>query len=121
MFLSSVRSPHVLSKNVQGLRAEICLEIPKNLAYFNGHFEGMPVVPGGVQLHWVVGFAQMLFDISAPLTKGVQIKFMNFMQPADKPILHLEVIPEQSLITYKYISNKENGALYSSGKLTYDT
>ena len=121
MSLSNVRSPRVLSKKVQHLTAEIHLEIPKDLAYFEGHFKDMPVVPGVVQLHWVVGFLQTLFNISAPVTKGTQIKFMNLMQPAHRPILHLEVNPEKSLIAYKYTSSKGTNELYSSGKLTYDT
>ncbi|HBN22597.1 MAG TPA: hypothetical protein DD412_05105 [Holosporales bacterium] len=120
MSLSSVRSPRVLSKKIQDLTAEIHLEIPEDLAYFDGHFKDMPVVPGVVQLHWVVDFIQTLFNVSAPITKGAQIKFMNLMQPLHRPILHLEINPEKCLITYKYTTDNEKDDLYSSGKLTYD-
>jgi 3-hydroxymyristoyl/3-hydroxydecanoyl-(acyl carrier protein) dehydratase len=112
--------PHILFKSIQGFKAEIHLEIPKNLAYFDGHFNNMPVVPGVVQLHWVVKFVREFFDIPAHLTKGTQIKFMNLMQPNHKPILQLEIAPEKSFITYIYASSDANEGLYSSGKLTYD-
>jgi 3-hydroxymyristoyl/3-hydroxydecanoyl-(acyl carrier protein) dehydratase len=120
MPLSTVRFPHILSKKVRNLTAEIHLKVPEDLAYFEGHFKDMPVVPGVVQLHWVVEFLKTLFDISIPITKGAQIKFMNLMQPLHQPILHLELNPEKHLITYKYTSSTEKDGLYSSGKLTYD-
>ncbi len=116
--LTSQQSLLILSKTITDSKAELHLKIPEDLACFKGHFTDMPVVPGVVQLHWVVEFVKEFFNLVPSITKGSQIKFMSLMKPNDTPVLTLTLDFEKSLITYHYQDKKTT---YSLGKLTYET
>jgi acyl-CoA synthetase (AMP-forming)/AMP-acid ligase II len=77
--LGDVRIPEILSSKHDAKQAKIALKIPRDLAYFEGHFEGTPVVPGVVQLHWAFQFAQDLFDVHGCVTQGNRIKFNRLL------------------------------------------
>lgn len=114
--LGPIRQPIILRKDVTEDRAEYCLQIPSNLAYFEGHFKGMPLVPGVVQLNWVVGFAKTDLGLQGSISQGDQIKFTNFMKPNDDVSLSLKYNPEKSSLSFSY---KSNEIAYSSGRLTF--
>lgn len=114
--LGPVRQPIVLRKNVAENSAEYSLKIPNNLAYFEGHFKGMPLVPGVVQLNWVVEFAKTDLGLQGSVSKGDQIKFTNFMKPDDEVSLCLKYNIEKSSLSYNYKANERS---YSSGRLTF--
>jgi len=116
MTLGSITSPEILFKNVSENKVEFGLRIPKELAYFEGHFPNFPVVPGIVQLHWAILFAKDIYQISPVVAKGTQIKFSNLILPLDTLSLTLEHVPEKLLIIYSYMSDIKN---YSSGRLFY--
>jgi 3-hydroxymyristoyl/3-hydroxydecanoyl-(acyl carrier protein) dehydratase len=116
--LNPNRTPLLLEKKIQDLSSELHLQIPEDLAYLEGHFNGTPIVPGVTQLHWVVEYAKDFFDLPLSIHQGSQIKFMNLMRPLDKLTLSLTLDPEKQVITYKY---HHKDVVYSSGKLSYDT
>ena len=116
MTLGPVQHAEVLYKNISDNKAEIGLKIPRDLAYFEGHFAKFPIVPGVVQLHWAVVFAKDIFKVESPISKGSQIKFTNLMPPEETLVLTLEHIPEKLLITYLYNNDTKS---FSSGRLTY--
>jgi 3-hydroxymyristoyl/3-hydroxydecanoyl-(acyl carrier protein) dehydratase len=118
MTLGSIRQPVILFKTLSENRAEIGLRIPEELAYFEGHFSGLPIVPGVVQLHWAVEFAKDVFKISGFVAEGRQIKFSNLMRPLDEPCLTLEHFSEKALIVYDYKAGEKT---YASGRLMYST
>jgi 3-hydroxymyristoyl/3-hydroxydecanoyl-(acyl carrier protein) dehydratase len=116
MTLGSIRHPEILSKTISENKVEMGLKIPRELAYFEGHFSELPVVPGVVQLHWAVEFAREFFDLSGFVSQGSQIKFSNLMNPLDEPYLILEHLPEKSMVLYSY---KANEKIYASGRFIY--
>lgn len=110
-----VRHPEILEQQLVENTLRLQIRIPTNLSYFDGHFDGMPVVPGVVQMHWAVEYGKSLLGISGAVTLANQIKFSNLMQPQDELCLTLEYIAEKSLLVYSY---KADEKLYSSGRLT---
>ena len=117
MLPRSKKFPVLVSKIIHEFSGELRLKVPQDLAYFEGHFTDVSVVPGVVQLHWVVEYVVQFFKIIPKVHKGAQIKFMSLMKPNDTPTLSLKIDPEKSLIFYKY---EDNDITYSSGRLSYD-
>ncbi|MBP9691789.1 MAG: hypothetical protein KBD90_00455 [Alphaproteobacteria bacterium] len=116
MTLGPLLHPIILMKTLSKNHGEFRLKIPKDLAYFEGHFPDFPVVPGVVQLHWVIEFAQGIFTLPPITGQGSQIKFSQLMRPLDEVDLILDYCPLQSTLTYRY---KTDEKIYSSGKFTY--
>lgn len=116
MILGPIRHPEILSKMISENKVEMGLKIPKELAYFEGHFPELPVVPGVVQLHWAVEFAKEFFKLPGFVSEGNQIKFTNLMRPLDEPCLVLEHFPEKRRVMYSY---KTHDKTYASGRFTY--
>lgn len=116
MTLGSLLHPDVRFKVQSKNKVEIGLKIPKELAYFEGHFPDFPVVPGVVQVHWAVEFARVTFKMTGFVAQASQIKFSNLMRPLDEICLILDHLPEKSLIIYSYRANEK---IYASGRLMY--
>ena len=116
MTLGSLLHPDVCYKVPSKNRVEIGLKIPKDLAYFEGHFPDFPVVPGVVQVHWAVEFAHTAFKMTGSVAQASQIKFSNLMRPLDELCLILDHLPEKSLVIYSYRADEK---IYASGRLTY--
>jgi 3-hydroxymyristoyl/3-hydroxydecanoyl-(acyl carrier protein) dehydratase len=116
MSLGPILHPIILSKMITENRAEMRLKIPEDLAYFEGHFPGFLIVPGVVQLHWAVEYAQEIFTLPPGVGQGNQIKFNQLMRPLDELDLILEHDPLKSVVAYCY---REDEKTYSSGKFMY--
>ncbi len=112
------RQPILLKKEFSENKVEYTLKIPHDLAYFEGHFNKMAVVPGVVQLNWAVEFAKLDLGLIGDVHLGSQIKFSNLMKPNDEVSLSLEYIKEKSLVAYSYKAAYGNSS-YSSGRLTF--
>ncbi|WAS98104.1 AMP-binding protein [Nannocystis punicea] len=71
---------------------EVEVGVPADLAYFRGHFEGMPVLPGVAQLTaLVVPQVAALRPELGPLRRAARLKFTRPIAPGDALVLRLEV------------------------------
>jgi 3-hydroxymyristoyl/3-hydroxydecanoyl-(acyl carrier protein) dehydratase len=116
MSLGSTLYPEILAKEIDENKGEMVFRIPEDLAYCEGHFPDIPIVPGVVQLHWAVEFAQDLFKIPLEVLQANQVKFSNLMRPGAIVQLTLEHLTEKHAITYRYQSGEK---MYSSGSIHY--
>ena len=73
--------PEILSAQIDVESATIKLKISSGLHWFNGHFPDQPVLPGVVQLHWAVLFAQACFGFTAVPTEIKRLKFKKIVMP----------------------------------------
>lgn len=87
-----------------GVAPEVCI----------GHFPGHPVVPGVVQLDWVMRLAGHYFPAVPPVAQDFQIKFRRIIQPGEPVALLLTWMADKNALTFTY---SVEGATASSGRV----
>ncbi len=55
------------------------LLIPDELAYFEGHFDEIAVVPGVVQIHWAIHYARQYLGLNLKFSHMQAIKFKDLL------------------------------------------
>ena len=80
------------------------LVAPRNLLYFSGHFPDRPILPGVVQIDWVIACARQCFDLP-PLFRGVHALKFHRVIPPEIPV-RLQVIhdPDKSALFFQITS-----------------
>ena len=82
-------------------------------AYFKGHFENCPILPGVIQLHFVIKFIQMFFHKSVGVYDIIKLKFTNLILPDTFVHFKLDKLSDNEF-SFCY----ENGGVkYSAGKI----
>ena len=69
---------------------ELALEVPANLRWFEGHFDGNPVLPATVQLHEVLRLTATIWPNLTALRRITGAKFRRPIRPLDSLRLRLE-------------------------------
>ena len=82
-------------------------------AYFKGHFINCPVLPGVIQLHFVIKFIQMFFHKNIKSYDIIKLKFTNLILP--DTLVHFNI---DKLNDNEFSFCYENGDIkYSAGKI----
>ncbi|AMP00375.1 AMP-binding enzyme family protein [Collimonas arenae] len=92
------------------------LTVPKDLLYFNGHFDGAPILPGVAQLDWAIHYGRAYFAL-APQFLGVQaLKFQRVITPG--MVVQLELIndTQKNCLTFRIASA---AGQHASGRITF--
>ena len=106
--------PKVLERQSTPAGALYTLEVLPDLVWFDGHFPDQPILPGVVQIHWVMHFAETI-GFSAQNFGGLQrVKFKSIIQP--HTTLQLDVSRRNQVLRFSYTS--ESG-LYSQGSIEF--
>lgn len=72
-------------------RAHLRAKVPADLLYFEGHFEGRPMLPGVAEVLLLVDRrARELFEGLGPARRLVRMKFEAVIHPRDVLDVHLE-------------------------------
>lgn len=108
--------PVVVAQRVAPPEAELRLEIPLDLEYFAGHFDGAPVVAGVVQVKWAIEAAQRHLGASGALVSMEALKFQRVLLPGHVATLTLKWVAEESKLYFSFASA---AARHSSGRLTF--
>lgn len=95
------------------------LIIPKDLKYFDGHFDQHPILPGVVQTHWAEHYAREHFSFSENFTGLSNIKFQQIIAPGQTVTLSLNLSQKAktSFISFSYSSDSGK---HASGKLNFN-
>lgn len=81
--------------------------------YFRGHFENCPVLPGVIQLHFVIKFINLFFHKNVKVYDIIKLKFTNLILP--DTLIHFEL---NKLGDNEFCFCYENGDVkYSGGKI----
>lgn len=94
------------------------LIVPKELRYFDGHFDQHPILPGVVQTHWAEHYAREHFKFSNNFVGLSNIKFQQIISPGQQVKLALTLIEKNdtAIISFAYSSSIGK---HASGKLTF--
>jgi len=89
--------------------------IPDTSPYFDGHFQGFPILPAVAQTELVVRFAAKYLGTGVGLLEIKRVKFINFIRPFT-PLL-LKLIKKEKTISFT-LSSPDNETVYSTGTVT---
>lgn len=104
----------VISVQRDGQRAEARLSFPPDSDVFHGHFPNMPVLPGVVQIDWVMRMSEQCFGIARPAAADFQVKFSRIIRPGVVLTLNLELDPAHRRLTFEY---RDGAQIMSSGRV----
>ncbi len=115
-----MKYPIMLSQaEISGSSVTLRLKVPKEIIYFDGHFENMPVLAGVVQVDWVIQYACELLKIEKRDFKKIdQMKFTKVMLPEMEVNLFLQL--KGDVLSFKYFSDEAVSSariVFASGKL----
>jgi 3-hydroxymyristoyl/3-hydroxydecanoyl-(acyl carrier protein) dehydratase len=116
--MAEVKWPHVLERtNTAEKTWQLNLYIPKELIYFDGHFEGNPILPGIAQTHWAQYYGRELFAFDGRFNRLEAVKFQSVIFPDSEVTLELEYDPFKGKLTFQYVSKK---GVHSSGRICFE-
>ena len=113
---NEITCPEIVNVSTEGKSTELALNIPKELIYFDGHFDQKPIVPGVVQIDWAVLFGRKFLDVVGDFQRLEVIKFHEFIEPNDKVGLTLAFNSERKKLSFEYSSSKGK---HSSGRIVF--
>lgn len=90
--------------------------LPPELAYFEGHFPGHPLLPGFVQLDWVLGFAQRSLGCRAAPIAFEALKFRSPLVPGEAFTLAIDGGPDR--VGFEFRCGER---VVSSGRVRFDS
>lgn len=95
---------------------ELDLVLDPGLLWFQGHFPGLPLLPGVVQLDWVLLLAARHLGLAAEAAASrFQVKYKAGIFPGDALTLTLRHDPAKARLSFEY---RRDGAVCSSGAVT---
>ncbi len=107
--------PLVRSVDQQETAVILNLYIPDQLHWFRGHFPGHPVLPGVVQIHWVIGYGAQYLHLPTGIKKLEAVKFKQLILPNTALTLQL-AHKVNGKLTFSYQHNAQE---MSSGRVVY--
>jgi hypothetical protein len=98
-------------------QAALSLDVVPQLRVFEGHFAGMPVLPGVVQLDWAVIFGRQAFpDLPPRFLRAEQLKFQQPVLPPLQLDLALDWDAAARQLSFRYTSQQ---GTHSAGRLLF--
>lgn len=94
---------------------ELDLFVPNDLAQLDGHFPGMPIVPGVAQIDWAVTLADTHLGLGIGAAQAFQVKFRRVTVPGMLVTLALRHNPARRRLSFEYRCGDE---VLSSGSIS---
>jgi 3-hydroxymyristoyl/3-hydroxydecanoyl-(acyl carrier protein) dehydratase len=112
----TIVDPKVVRESVEGSTARIELVVPPELEYFDGHFPGVPIVPGVVQLKWAIDGARRCLGLSGAVARIEALKFRDAIGPGAQAALTLRYAAETAKLHFSFDSEERR---HSSGRIVF--
>ena len=111
---ASTRAPLLLREQRTAGAIARELAVPEDLAYLEGHFDGFPVVPGVVQLGWVMDAAQAALGSPLRLAAVENLKFRELLLPGQRFRLEVEWSEPADVLRFRLAAGERE---FSTGRL----
>ena len=96
---------------------DVGLTAVPELRWFQGHFEGHPVLPGVVQTHIAGTVARLLLNPDGAFSGIGNLKFQQIVLPGQVMQLSLRPLPEKPAIDF---SLSHDDCVFSRGRLRFE-
>ncbi|MFP8878581.1 MAG: AMP-binding protein [Myxococcota bacterium] len=110
LFETERRDPNVIAESRSTHHIARRIEIPDDLAYLKGHFEGFPVVAGVVQLRWVMDAVTDLLGERPRTTELEALKFPEPLLPGHAIDMEVEVSASHGPIRFRLFDGERTFA-----------
>lgn len=110
------RLPEVRALEGSGSAVTLALFVPANLFYFDGHFDGAPLLPGVVQVDWARHFARLHLALPARFRAMHALKFQQPVLPGSALRLELHYDAPKNSLQFRYVSD---AGQHASGRLLF--
>lgn len=90
------------------------LQVQADLHYFPNHFAGFPLLPGVVQLNWVMHFGREHLPVTGEFKSLENIKFQSIVQPGQRMQLHLHWQAATQRLEFEFSHGEQK---FSSGRI----
>jgi hypothetical protein len=111
------RMPEPVWLHRDAVSAELELAVDAGLAGFDGHFPAAPVLPGVVQLDWIVALARTAFGLEGSCRRMEALKFQQIVQPGAQLHVALEWRAQEATLAFRI---RSASAMHASGRLRFD-
>jgi len=98
-------------------RVDLQLFLPESLLYLQGHFPGLAILPGVVQLDWAIRYARRYLAIGDAAARTLQVKFHRPIRPNQQIELSLAYAAERKRLSFEC---RDAAELCSSGQIVFD-
>jgi len=110
------RAPEIISETVSDQRCSVRARVPEDLLYLEGHFPDFAVVPGVIELEWVMSFLDKLAPDRGPIASMENVKFHEVLLPGSEFSLEVEWDSLRKRASYLLANGDRK---YSSGKVSF--
>ncbi|WP_263768849.1 AMP-binding protein [Propionivibrio soli] len=97
-------------------RVRIAMLIPPSLEHFAGHFPGMPILPGVVQVDWAIRFCREYLGVSGDFLSLENVKFTALILPGALVELSLDWNAANGRLEFAYTGGER---AYSKGRVVF--
>jgi acyl-coenzyme A synthetase/AMP-(fatty) acid ligase len=97
-----IRATRLPADLAMPVRIELDLFIAPELPQLDGHFPGLPIVPGVALVDWAVRFAARYLQIGDGVARSLQVKFRRIIAPGNLVTLVLEHQPARKRLAFTY-------------------
>jgi hypothetical protein len=105
LLIGETRGPRALAREVV---------VPDDLVFLEGHFDGFPVVPGVVQLGWVVEAAEAALGAAPRVAAVENLKFKELLLPGQRFRLEVEWSEPRDVLRFRLAAGER---VFSTGRL----
>jgi len=109
--------PDVLATRPNPAGVHFDLRVPAGLSCFPEHFPAFPLLPGVVQLQWVLMLARPQFPLPPTFTHVADLKFMRLVSPGEQLALDLSYDGARGEVSFSF--SDQAGRTCSSGRIGF--
>jgi 3-hydroxymyristoyl/3-hydroxydecanoyl-(acyl carrier protein) dehydratase len=104
------------ANDMDGERVHVTLDVTPDLAAFDGHFPGTPILAAVAQIDWAVRIARAEFSLPPRFHALRALKFLAIVQPPVELTLDLTRAADGRSVAFTYL---RRGTACSSGRIEF--